>query len=132
MSSTSTSSTPRRRTGAGMGEERWAHYRSVYTGGVARPYDACFGDGTPLTDDDILAIYDALDAVMVSFPWQHGDVLLIDNVHTGHGRNPYVGHRDVQVAAHRLRLATRRPTTPRRSAAQRRACASSCHCRIGG
>jgi alpha-ketoglutarate-dependent taurine dioxygenase len=81
-----------------MGEASWTRYCLVYTEGVARPYDACYGDGTPLAEDDILTIYDALDTVSVSFPWQHGDVMFVDNLHTGHGRNPYVGTRDVQVA----------------------------------
>lgn len=80
-----------------MGEEVWERYRSVYTPGVARPYDACFGDGSALEDDDILTVYDELDNVTVAFPWQNGDVMVVDNLHTGHGRNPYAGLRDVQV-----------------------------------
>lgn len=76
----------------------WEAYSAVYTPGVAKPYDASFGDGTPLSDADIRTIYDGLDKITVSFPWQHGDVLFVDNIHTAHGRNPYTGSRDVQVA----------------------------------
>lgn len=76
----------------------WEAYSAVYKPGVARPYDASFGDGTPLSDADIRTIYDGLDKITVAFPWQHGDVLFVDNIHTAHGRNPFVGKRDVQVA----------------------------------
>jgi hypothetical protein len=31
-------------------------------------------------------------------PSQVGDVLLVDNLYTAHGPNPYTGSRDVQVA----------------------------------
>ena len=34
----------------------------------------------------------------MAFPWSHGDVLLIDNYLTAHGRNTYTGRRDIQVA----------------------------------
>ncbi|EEF25930.1 conserved hypothetical protein [Ricinus communis] len=76
----------------------WDAYSAVYKADVAKPYDASFGDGTPLSDADIRTIYDGLDRITVSFPWQHGDVLFVDNIHTAHGRNPFVGKRDVQVA----------------------------------
>ena len=41
----------------------------------------------PLLNDETIAV-----------PWQNGDILMIDNILTFHGRNPYTGHRDVQVA----------------------------------
>jgi len=81
-----------------MGNDAWSAYSQVYREGAHHPYNACFGDGTPLAEKDMMAIYVALDDVTVSFRWQHGDVMFVDNLHTGHGRNPYVGHRDVQVA----------------------------------
>jgi len=33
----------------------------------------------------------------LAFRWQAGDVMLVENRLTGHGRNPFAGARDVQV-----------------------------------
>jgi len=69
-----------------------------YPPGRTRPTETWFGDGGAIDPADIDAVYDALDAVTVAFPWQAGDVMVLDNVLTAHGRNPYTGDRDVQVA----------------------------------
>ena len=34
----------------------------------------------------------------MAFPWRQGGLTILDNVYTFHGRNPYTGRRDVQVA----------------------------------
>jgi alpha-ketoglutarate-dependent taurine dioxygenase len=69
-----------------------------YPPGRTRPTETSFGDGGAIDPADIDAVYDALDSVTVAFPWQAGDVMVLDNVLTAHGRNPYTGDRDVQVA----------------------------------
>lgn len=62
------------------------------------PRTCSYGDGTPIEDsvmEEILGVYSELE---VCFPWQRGDVALLDNVLTAHGRNPYVGDRKQLVA----------------------------------
>ncbi|MDF4026947.1 condensation domain-containing protein, partial [Luteibacter sp. PPL201] len=62
------------------------------------PRTCYFGDGGLIPNaaiEHILAIYEKLE---VAFPWTRGDVLLIDNVMTAHGRNPYAGERRLFVA----------------------------------
>ncbi|MGI8503349.1 MAG: condensation domain-containing protein [Hassallia sp.] len=53
---------------------------------------------TPIPDsviDKISAIY---QQATISFPWQKGDILMLDNMLTAHGRNPYIGSRKIVVA----------------------------------
>jgi len=62
------------------------------------PRNCYFGDGEPIDDammDHILDVYRQLE---VSFQWQEGDVMVLDNVLTAHGRNPFVGERKILVA----------------------------------
>jgi len=65
--------------------------------GMTRPFQVEYGDGTPVTIDELSTIYGLLDELTVASPWQHGDVMFVDNLHTAHGRNPYTGARDTQV-----------------------------------
>jgi alpha-ketoglutarate-dependent taurine dioxygenase len=62
-------------------------------------YHACtYGDGTPIAEADLEATRRAFDAASVTFPWQTGDVLLVDNVLVAHGRRPFRGERRILVA----------------------------------
>ena len=64
----------------------------------ALPFNTAFGDGQPLPQPQWRAILDAYDAVLTAVAWQPGDLLLVDNVRTAHGREPYTGEWDVLVA----------------------------------
>ncbi len=58
----------------------------------------CFGDGTEIEVADLLAIREAATSCEVTFPWQSGDIMVIDNVAAMHGRKPFSGERRVVVA----------------------------------
>lgn len=62
------------------------------------PRHAMFGDGTPIPDEDLDAVRRAYDAHTLSFRWQRGDVLMVDNLAMAHGRNRFTGARRVLVA----------------------------------
>ncbi len=70
---------------------------SAYGTHTQRPYFLSFGDGSPFTEEDFMAIHDEMERRKVAFEWQAGDVMLLDNKLTGHGRNPFKGPRDIQV-----------------------------------
>jgi alpha-ketoglutarate-dependent taurine dioxygenase len=60
---------------------------------------ADFGDGTPITAREMGRIRSAIHRNMVFSRWQRGDLLLIDNFSTSHGRQPtYDGGRKIAVA----------------------------------
>ena len=64
----------------------------------ALPFTTRFGDGDPIGADVVAAINAAYDGHTVRTPWQDGDLLLVDNLRTAHGREPYAGPREVVVA----------------------------------
>jgi alpha-ketoglutarate-dependent taurine dioxygenase len=62
------------------------------------PRNVYYGDGSRIEDSvmqEILALY---RATAVQFPWQAGDVLMLNNMLVAHSRNPYVGPRKIVVA----------------------------------
>lgn len=61
------------------------------------PRNVYFADGSPIPADMIDEISRACDENAVLFPWQKGDVLLLDNMLSAHGRKPFVGKRKVVV-----------------------------------
>ena len=67
--------------------------------GEDKLYHSCtFGDGSPISDDDLGEIRRSFDAATIAFPWRQGDVLVVDNLLVAHGRRPFKGERRVLVA----------------------------------
>jgi alpha-ketoglutarate-dependent taurine dioxygenase len=62
------------------------------------PRHAALGDGSPIDPADLAAVRAAFDAHTMMFPWQRGDVLVLDNMAIAHGRRPFQGPRRVLVA----------------------------------
>ncbi|MFD5824365.1 TauD/TfdA family dioxygenase [Lentzea sp. NPDC060358] len=70
------------------------------------PRNVLFGDGEPIEDEVIALLRGIYDEARVSFPWQRGDVLIVDNFLATHGREPFDGDRRVLVAMSDLFVAT--------------------------
>ncbi|HKV36072.1 MAG TPA: amino acid adenylation domain-containing protein [Pyrinomonadaceae bacterium] len=62
------------------------------------PRNVYYGDGTPIEDSVVDEVVDVYRRAASVFPWQVGDVLLVDNMLTAHARNPFVGPRKILVA----------------------------------
>ena len=62
------------------------------------PRTACFADGSPIPDAMLDEVRAVLAAQTVSFRWQAGDVLMLDNMLAAHARAPFKGPRKVVVA----------------------------------
>ncbi|WNF06405.1 non-ribosomal peptide synthetase [Brevibacillus borstelensis] len=62
------------------------------------PRNAYYGDGTRIEEDVLESIREAYRQVSISFPWQQGDIMLLDNMLMAHGRAPFRGIRNVLVS----------------------------------
>ncbi|MBJ6136078.1 TauD/TfdA family dioxygenase [Marinobacter litoralis] len=63
-----------------------------------RPSGTFLGDGQPLAEEEALQFTAHLDQKERAWSWKDGDVMILDNLQVWHGRNPFEGSRDVQVA----------------------------------
>ncbi|MEV4711691.1 TauD/TfdA family dioxygenase [Micromonospora sp. NPDC049374] len=82
---------------AGLGDKASADMYAILEPGEF-PQHVTFADGSPIPDAYVEHIQRrALDNA-VDVDWRAGDVLLIDNVLTAHGRRPFEGTRRVLVA----------------------------------
>jgi alpha-ketoglutarate-dependent taurine dioxygenase len=62
------------------------------------PRTCYYGDGSQIEDSVMQEILGAYAELELVFPWQPGDVAVLDNVLVAHGRNPYRGKRRLLVA----------------------------------
>ncbi|HEX8190600.1 MAG TPA: TauD/TfdA family dioxygenase [Pyrinomonadaceae bacterium] len=67
------------------------------------PRNCFYGDGGPIADGEMRAILEVYARLEVSFPWQRGDVMLLDNVLTAHGRKSFSGERKLLVTMGEMR-----------------------------
>ena len=61
------------------------------------PRNVYFADGSAIESEMVGQILKVYEQQAKSFSWRAGDVLLIDNMLTAHGRNPFTGKRRVVV-----------------------------------
>lgn len=62
------------------------------------PMYVSFGDGSKITTAIVHEIAAAMKKTAVATPWRKGDLLMLDNVLTCHGRTPFKGNRKVLVS----------------------------------
>jgi alpha-ketoglutarate-dependent taurine dioxygenase/acyl carrier protein len=62
------------------------------------PRNVCYGDGSPIENEVVEHVSQVYRQAAVSFPWQEGDILMLDNMLAAHARNPFTGARKIVVA----------------------------------
>jgi hypothetical protein len=62
------------------------------------PRNVLYGDGSRIEDEVVQEISTLYARRAVGVAWKPGDVLLVDNMLTAHGRSPYQGRRKIAVA----------------------------------
>jgi alpha-ketoglutarate-dependent taurine dioxygenase len=72
------------------------------TSGGNEPRNAFFGDGSEIDEAMLDHVRSVYENEKVTFPWQRGDVLILDNILKAHGRKPYRGPRQIVVGMGRL------------------------------
>jgi alpha-ketoglutarate-dependent taurine dioxygenase len=81
-----------------VGWLRWLLYRIAYPNPFRRPLHATLGNGQPIPLHQFDLINQAIESATIRFPWQRGDLLLVDNFLVTHGRMPFRGNRRILVA----------------------------------
>jgi alpha-ketoglutarate-dependent taurine dioxygenase len=61
------------------------------------PRNVFYGDGSRIDSAVLDHIGEVYNERAVAFPWKQGDILLLDNMLTAHGRRPFEGDRKVVV-----------------------------------
>jgi alpha-ketoglutarate-dependent taurine dioxygenase len=62
------------------------------------PRHATFGDGSEISAAELEKVRNAFKESSIAFPWNAGDVLVLDNMQFAHGRRPFRGQRRVIAA----------------------------------
>jgi alpha-ketoglutarate-dependent taurine dioxygenase len=81
-----------------VGVELFSAFQRIYGKDRPLPYETTYGDGSPIPAEHLASLYKVLRESAIRFSWSHGDVMLLDNFLGAHGRSPYGGLRDIQVA----------------------------------
>jgi alpha-ketoglutarate-dependent taurine dioxygenase len=61
------------------------------------PANTYYGDGSGIEPEVLDELREAYSREAVAFPWEKGDVLMLDNMFTAHGRAPFTGTRRILV-----------------------------------
>ena len=81
-----------------LGMWRYVGAKLFYCRPHMKLHQIYYGDRSPISRSDLYHVLDVLDQQTVSFAWQRGDLLVLDNVLTMHGRASFSGKRRVLTA----------------------------------
>jgi alpha-ketoglutarate-dependent taurine dioxygenase len=81
-----------------LGNWRYLGAKLFYCREHTKLHQIFFADHSPISRHDLYHIMDVLDENTIAFPWERGDLLVLDNVLTMHGRAPFKGKRRILAA----------------------------------
>lgn len=81
-----------------LGWMRYIGAKLFYVRKHMRLHEVFFADGSSIPREDFYHILEQLEANTIYFPWQRGDVLVLDNVLAMHGRATFTGKRRILTA----------------------------------
>jgi alpha-ketoglutarate-dependent taurine dioxygenase len=81
-----------------LGLWRYVGAKIFYAQKHTRLHEVFHADGSKVAREDLYHLLDTLDRNTVKFPWKHGDVLVLDNVLSMHGRATFAGKRRILAA----------------------------------
>jgi alpha-ketoglutarate-dependent taurine dioxygenase len=81
-----------------LGAWRFVAAKLFYARPHTRLHEIFYADGSRVARADLYHLMDTLDANTVAFPWQKGDMLVLDNVLSMHGRATFSGPRRILAA----------------------------------
>lgn len=81
-----------------LGIGRYIGAKLFYCRDHMKLHEVSYADQTKIARDDLYHILDVLDANTIYFPWKRGDVLVLDNVLSMHGREVFSGKRRILTA----------------------------------
>ena len=67
------------------------------------PNNTYYGDGSPIEPEVMEQLHQSYRQEELAVPWLCGDVLMLDNMLTAHGRAPFTGDRQIAVGMSELR-----------------------------
>ncbi|MDR3492233.1 MAG: TauD/TfdA family dioxygenase [Gammaproteobacteria bacterium] len=81
-----------------LGLQRYLGAKLFYFRKSTRLHEIMYADKTQIPRKDIYHVLDVLNQNTVSFPWKQGDVMVLDNILSMHGRAPFSGKRRILTA----------------------------------
>lgn len=85
----------------GFGLNTFLKVNDIWESATQKPEERAmhvtFGNGEEIPKSYVAHIIDVIWKNMYIDPWQKGDMIVIDNYRTSHGRLPYTGEREVNV-----------------------------------
>ncbi len=81
-----------------LGNWRYVGAKLFYCRKHMKLHQVFFADHAAIPRQDLYHVMDILDHHTIAFPWQKGDVLVLDNVLAMHGRATFMGKRRILAA----------------------------------